>query len=115
MSILSCLSVLPMERHLGTRGPVTLRIAEVINLVTAKNITADLQGRYPWTEEEPLLLTDVSVDVLGGNVLMKQLRMPQHDPALLRLNNLSSSELVSAVNRNNSPCPGHLVVHCHYG
>ncbi len=29
---------------------------------------------------------------------MKQLRMPQHDPALLRLNNLSSSELVSAVN-----------------
>ena len=46
--------------HLGTRGPVTLRIAEVINLVTAKNITADLQGRYPWTEEEPLLLTDVS-------------------------------------------------------
>lgn len=65
--------------HLGTRGPVTLRIAEVINLVTAKNITADLQGRYPWTEEEPLLLTDVSVDVLGGNVLMKQLRMPQHD------------------------------------
>ena len=63
-----------------------------------KNITADLQGRYPWTEEEPLLLTDVSVDVLGGNVLMKQLRMPQHDPALLRLNNLSSSELVSAVN-----------------
>ncbi|HHW5411033.1 TPA: YdbH family protein [Escherichia coli] len=84
--------------HLGTRGPVTLRIAEVINLVTAKNITADLQGRYPWTEEEPLLLTDVSVDVLGGNVLMKQLRMPQHDPALLRLNNLSSSELVSAVN-----------------
>ncbi len=86
------------RRHLGTRGPVTLRIAEVINLVTAKNITADLQGRYPWTEEEPLLLTDVSVDVLGGNVLMKQLRMPQHDPALLRLNNLSSSELVSAVN-----------------
>lgn len=84
--------------HLGTRGPVTLRIAEVINLVTAKNITADLQGRYPWTEEEPLLLTDVSVDVLGGNVVMKQLRMPQHDPALLRLNNLSSSELVSAVN-----------------
>lgn len=70
----------------------------MINLVTAKNITADLQGRYPWTEEEPLLLTDVSVDVLGGNVLMKQLRMPQHDPALLRLNNLSSSELVSAVN-----------------
>ncbi len=63
---------------LGTR-PVTLRIAEVINLVTAKNITADLQGRYPWTEEKPLLLTDVSVDVLGGTYDEKQLRMPQHN------------------------------------
>jgi hypothetical protein len=29
---------------LGTRGPVTLRIGEVENLVTARNITADLRG-----------------------------------------------------------------------
>ncbi|TJT20416.1 C4-dicarboxylate ABC transporter, partial [Escherichia coli] len=29
-----------------------------------------------YNEDGPLLLTDVSVDVLGGNVLMKQLRMP---------------------------------------
>lgn len=84
--------------HLGTRRPVSLRIAEVINQVTTKNITVDLQGRYPWTDEEPLLLTDVSADVLGGKVLMKQLRMPQHVPALLRLQNLSSSQLVSAIN-----------------
>lgn len=84
--------------QLGTRGPVSLRIAEVINQVTAKNITADLQGNYPWSEEDPLLLSDVSVDVLGGKVTMQQLRMPQHDPALLRVQNISSSELISAVN-----------------
>ncbi|POT55213.1 YdbH family protein [Citrobacter amalonaticus] len=84
--------------QLGTRGPVSLRIAEVVNQVTARNITADLQGRYPWSEETPLLLTDVSVDVLGGKVIMQQLRMPQHDPALLRVQNISSSELISAVN-----------------
>ncbi len=29
---------------------------------------------------------------------MQQLRMPQHDPALLRVDNISSSELISAVN-----------------
>ena len=28
---------------------------------------------------------------------MQQLRMPQHDPALLRLQNISSSELISAI------------------
>lgn len=83
---------------LGTRCPVTLRIGEVENLVTARNITADLQGDYPWTEDNPLLLTNVKVETLGGKITMQQLRMPQHDPALLRVDNISSSELIGAVN-----------------
>lgn len=83
---------------LGTRGPVTLRIGEVENLVTARNITADLQGDYPWTEDNPLLLTNVKVETLGGKITMQQLWMPQHDPALLRVDNISSSELIGAVN-----------------
>ena len=95
--------VLPFRFHegiwsLGTHGPVTLRIAGVKNQVLLQNITADLQGDYPWSEANPLLLTDVSVDVLGGKVTMQQLRMPQHDAALLRVQNISSSELISAVN-----------------
>ncbi|WP_253384600.1 YdbH family protein [unidentified bacterial endosymbiont] len=83
---------------LGTRGPVTLRIGEVKNLVTARNITADLQGDYPWSEENPLLLTNVKVEMLGGKITLQQLRMPQHVPGLLRVDNISSSELISAVN-----------------
>ncbi len=81
--------------QLGTRGPVSLRIAEVVNQVTAKNITADLQGAYPGSEGNPLLLSDVSAELLGGKVIMRQLRMPQHDPALLRVQNISSSELIA--------------------
>ncbi|MFK3703571.1 YdbH family protein [Klebsiella sp. NPDC088457] len=84
--------------QLGIRRPVTLRIGEIVNQVTASNLTADLQGAYPWSESDPLQLSNVSVDILGGKVTMQQLRMPQHDPALLRLQNISSSELVSAVN-----------------
>jgi len=84
--------------HLGTRGPVTLRIGEVKNQVTAKHITADLEGWYPWSESQPLTLSDVSVDILGGKIVMQQLRMPQHDAALLRLQNISSSEVISAIN-----------------
>ncbi len=68
------------------------------NPVTARNLTADLQGDYPRTEANPLLLTNVKVEALGGKITMQQLRMPQHDPALLRVDNISSSELISAVN-----------------
>ncbi|MCG5046302.1 YdbH family protein [Enterobacteriaceae bacterium 155047] len=83
---------------LGTRGPVTLRIAEVVNQFTAQNITADLQGDYPWSEDRPLLLSNVSTDILGGKITLQQLRMPQHDPALLRVQNISASQLISAIN-----------------
>ena len=84
--------------HLGHRRPVSLRIGEVVNQVTARNITADLEGSYPWSEQDPLLLTNVSVDVLGGKISMQQLRMPQRDAALLRVQNISTSELIGAVN-----------------
>ncbi len=73
--------------------------------VLAKSSTGDGEkplggsaGLRPWSESEPLQLSNVSVDILGGKVTMQQLRMPQHDPALLRLQQISSSELVSAIN-----------------
>lgn len=84
--------------RLGTDGPVTLRIAEVKNQFTSTNITADLEGWYPWSEAQPLTLSDVNVDILGGKLRVQQLRMPQHDAALLRLENISSSELITAIN-----------------
>ncbi|WP_342325364.1 YdbH family protein [Kosakonia sp. BYX6] len=84
--------------QLGTRRPVSLRIGEIVNQVTAKNISADLQGAWPWSEGNPLTLSDVSVDMLGGKVTMQQLRLPQRDPALLRLSHIESSEVISAVN-----------------
>ena len=83
--------------QLGTRRPVSLRIGEIVNQVTARNLTADLQGTWPWSEANPLQLSDVSVDLLGGKLTLLQLRMPQRDPALIRLQHISSSELTSAV------------------
>ncbi|WP_234014025.1 intermembrane phospholipid transport protein YdbH family protein, partial [Cronobacter dublinensis] len=84
--------------QLGTRGPVRLRIAEIQSQVPARDITASLQGSYPWSDARPLVLSDVSASLLGGSVRMQQLRMPQHTPALLRLENISSSELITATN-----------------
>ncbi|MBJ3816534.1 YdbH family protein [Shimwellia pseudoproteus] len=83
---------------LGTRGPVRLRVAEIDSQAKASNVTADLQGHYPWDDANPLILSNVSVDVLGGQLKMLQLRLPQQDPALLRVENISSSELITAIN-----------------
>ncbi|MDT3621355.1 YdbH family protein [Cronobacter malonaticus] len=84
--------------QLGTRGPVRLNIAEIQSQVPARDITASLQGGYPWSEANPLVLSDVSASLLGGKIRMQQLRLPQHTAALLRLENISSSELITATN-----------------
>nr|WP_033762996.1 YdbH family protein [Pantoea agglomerans] len=81
----------------GQHGPVSLRIAEVKNQFAMQNIRADLQGNWPWSEQSPLTLQDVSLDLLGGQITLPALRMPQHDPARVLLRNISLSELVTAL------------------
>lgn len=82
---------------LGVKEPVMLRIREVNNLAKLENITADLQGSYPWTEASPLTLSNLGVDMLRGHVGMSALRMPQHDAAVLKLDKINLSELFTVL------------------
>lgn len=83
--------------QLGRRGPVSLRIAEVKNQFALQNITADLQGHYPWRETQPLTLSNVSLDLLGGHVAMPLLQLPQYAAARISLRDISLSQLVTAI------------------
>nr|WP_310615873.1 YdbH family protein [Pantoea cypripedii] len=83
--------------QLGRRGPVSLRIAEVKNQFALQNITADLQGHYPWQERQPLTLSNVNLDLLGGHVSLPELRLPQHDPARISLRDIDLSRLITAI------------------
>ncbi|MDT8851359.1 YdbH family protein [Pantoea dispersa] len=83
--------------QLGRRGPVSLRIAEVKNQFALQNITADLQGHYPWQERQQLTLSNVNLDLLGGHVSMPALRLPQHQPARISLRDIDLSRLVTAL------------------
>ncbi|CAH0299414.1 hypothetical protein SRABI106_03732 [Rahnella aquatilis] len=83
--------------QLGVKKPVTLRIGEVNNLVKMQNVTADLQGHYPWSEQTPLTLSNLGVDILRGHLSLSALRMPQHDAAVLKLEKINLSELFTAL------------------
>ncbi|XNM65386.1 YdbH domain-containing protein [Escherichia coli] len=84
--------------QLGTRRPVSLRIAEIVNQATARNVAADLQGVPGRGAKTRRCSLATSALMCWAVTLMQQLRMPQHDAALLRLHHISMSELVSAVN-----------------
>lgn len=83
--------------QLGTHRPITLRIRQIKNQVAISNIAADLQGYYPWDEQHPLTLSKVSIGILDGKVTMDKLHMPQREAALLKLDNISLSQLITAI------------------
>ncbi len=57
------------------------------------DITADLQGFYPITEAKPLVLSNVKVAMLDGTISMAKLALPQHEAAIISLDNLELSRL----------------------
>ncbi|VTP62549.1 Dicarboxylate transport [Serratia rubidaea] len=82
---------------LGAKQPVTLRIKSLSNLFEMQNITADLQGYYPYSERQPLTLSNVGVDMLNGHIGLSALRLPQHDAAVLKLDRVDLSALFTAL------------------
>ncbi|MBD2810559.1 YdbH family protein [Xenorhabdus sp. Vera] len=79
--------------QLGLTSPVQLRIKAINGLFDMHNVTADLLGFYPPTETEPLVLTNVNVDILDGKLGMDKLQLPQKEAAVLKFNKLSLSKL----------------------
>lgn len=82
---------------LGAKQPVSLRIKSFSNLFEMQNISADLQGTYPYSEGQPLTLSNVGVDMLNGHISLSALRLPQHDAAVLKLDKVDLSALFTAL------------------
>ncbi|WP_368868839.1 YdbH family protein, partial [Proteus penneri] len=81
------------EWQLGVKEPVQLRIKHVNNLFEMTDITADLQGFYPATESKPLVLSNVNVAMLDGTLSLAKLVIPQHDAAIISIDNIQLSHL----------------------
>ncbi len=81
------------EWQLGVKEPVQLRIKHVNNLFEMTDITADLQGFYPATESKPLVLSNVNVAMLDGTLSLAKLAIPQHDAAIISIDNIQLSHL----------------------
>lgn len=92
----------------GARSPVSLQIRSVQNQFTLQNIHAELQGWYPWNEKQPLTLSKLGLDLMGGKVNLASLRMPQHEAALLKLEGINLSELITAIKPKQIALSGHI-------
>ena len=81
----------------GYHQPVRLTIDRIVNQVGLSGITASLQGYYPWSQDKPLRLSDVSMSVSGGKLSLAELRLPQQQAALLKADKINLSRLITAL------------------
>lgn len=84
--------------QLGPTSPVKLRITKLTNLFEMENISADLQGAYPYDSDHVLRLSNVGVDVLKGHISLSVLRLPQKEPVTLKVKGVELSELFTVLN-----------------
>lgn len=82
---------------LGHGRPITLKIASLNNLFQMTNLTVNLQGSYPYDLQNPLVLSQASVGLLSGYIRLPELRLPQQKPAILVLEGLNLSELLTTL------------------
>lgn len=81
--------------QLGTKSPVKIRIKQINSLFNMRNIAADLDGYYPATTQFPIELRAVNIDLLGGAVRLAKLRWPQIAPAILTIDRIDLSQLLT--------------------
>jgi len=81
----------------GSKQPVQLHLNSWDNQFQLANVHAELRGSYPWRESAPLVLDNVEANMLRGRVSLSQLRLPQHQPALLQLRHIDLGDLMNAI------------------
>lgn len=83
--------------QLGIKSPVQLRIKQLNNLFNMKAISADLQGFYPATLKQPLILSNVKMNLLDGWISIDQLKQPQTDASRLFIRDIDLSYLLQSL------------------
>lgn len=79
--------------QLGPTSPIKLRIKKLTNLFEMENISADLQGAYPYDSHHALRLSNVAVDIMKGHISLSALSLPQKRPVTLKVEGVDLSEL----------------------
>ncbi|WP_158382396.1 intermembrane phospholipid transport protein YdbH family protein [Candidatus Sodalis pierantonius] len=74
-----------------------MHIDEIIFPIALCELDTGLKGFYPFDDDHPLTLTHMTLKTLGGQVSLTPLRLPQHAPAVLKVQGVEMSELITAL------------------
>lgn len=74
--------------------PATLQIEELCQILTLRHIALKVQGTLPYSQRNPLQLSGQIDEILGGNLILPALHLPQQAQAsLLTLTHIDLAQL----------------------
>ncbi|TCV99846.1 YdbH family protein [Biostraticola tofi] len=83
--------------QLGPHQPLSLHIDKVATPVALNQVNIAVKGYYPFSHQRPLVLTRLDTHMLGGQVSLTPLSLPQQAAAILSIDSIEMSELITAL------------------
>lgn len=81
--------------EIGGKQPLELR-ADLLNLgLKMENLRVKIHGHWPYSKRRPLVLRELSLDLLGGHLNVAKLALPQTQVAYLNLNQIRFEALLA--------------------
>ncbi|AHG82190.1 hypothetical protein F542_14740 [Bibersteinia trehalosi USDA-ARS-USMARC-188] len=79
---------------LGLKQPVAVKIAEINLGLPITNVSAKVQGYYPYTPRKPLQLRELSMQLLDGSLNVERFALPQTQVAQLNLSQINLAKIL---------------------
>lgn len=84
--------------HFGKSKPVSLRITSLDNIIHYENMQLDMQGYYPFDDNYPLIFSDIKTTLLGGQLSIDEMQLPQKNVAHLVIDKIDTEKFWQVVN-----------------
>lgn len=85
------------ELDFGFKQPIDLSIAELDVGLPIRDIKAQVSGHYPHTRKQPLVLQELSMNLLDGSLKVERFALPQRQIAYLKLENIDFERILELV------------------
>ncbi|QIW15615.1 hypothetical protein A4G20_04360 [Pasteurellaceae bacterium RH1A] len=85
------------EFDFGVKKPLDVKIRSVNIGLPMTNVRVKVNGHYPYSRKKPLTLSQLSFNLLGGQLAVNRFALPQTKVASLELTNIDLAEIFDTV------------------
>lgn len=85
------------EFDFGVKKPLQVTIREINVGLPIRNVKMKVHGHYPYRKRQPLVLSQLSMELLSGKLNIERFALPQTKIAYLQLHHIDLEELFNAV------------------